>query len=453
MKKPHPPLITHTSTASLAIHKSPFLPSPNSCSAHIIPFPFNTNTATTPPTTTTKNTSQKAQHMYVLCLALRCCPSSQESLCDASAVMVVQKRNALLGRPLSDTPRLSLLPLGCFDQRREDRCCELGCEWEGVKDVERGVEGAVGGCEDRPNRKREARWEKRFVFWDEREGDGGRLKCADLGVLGEGEGAVRAGSGQEGSLRSAMDDGCFFSSSASASAFALAAKNTLRVVAAWLLLRAFFLPFSPCTASGRNALAGADNGRVKAAAGKVGGAANAGDKWHCEVGVVAAVAEAGESMGEERDTTYACLVGSRFPPLSRSLASIAASSLWTATLKRLQKLGSWTMADMKGGGFCWEELVGEEDRRMGGERCLCDGSAVCEGGIKGWKRRGARGEVKQCSSGAGRVWVESEVELRTFCDAKLSLYHHEKTKSHQFVGSRCACEVVFVGYKKQSSAF
>lgn len=55
--------------------------------------------------------------------------------------------------------------------------------------------------------------------------------------------------------------------------------------------------------------------------------------------------EEGESMGEVRDTTYACFV-SLFPfePLSVSAARIAASSLCTATEKRLQKLGSWTMA-------------------------------------------------------------------------------------------------------------
>jgi hypothetical protein len=67
---------------------------------------------------------------------------------------------------------------------------------------------------------------------------------------------------------------------------------------------------------------------------------NAGDRWHCEVGVVT-----GESMGEERDTTYACFV-SFFPftPAIESAASMAASSLCTATEKRRQKLGSWTMA-------------------------------------------------------------------------------------------------------------
>ena len=46
--------------------------------------------------------------------------------------------------------------------------------------------------------------------------------------------------------------------------------------------------------------AGAESGRVKAAAG-----GNAGERWLCEVGVVA---EVGESRGEERDTTYACFV-------------------------------------------------------------------------------------------------------------------------------------------------
>lgn len=53
----------------------------------------------------------------------------------------------------------------------------------------------------------------------------------------------------------------------------------------------------------------------------------------------------GESMGDERDTTYACLVSLvDFPPFAESLAIMAASSLCTATEKRRQKFGSWTMA-------------------------------------------------------------------------------------------------------------
>ena len=75
---------------------------------------------------------------------------------------------------------------------------------------------------------------------------------------------------------------------------------------------------------------GAESGRAKAAGGK------AGERRVCEVGVV------GESRGEEWDTTYACFVS--FLPLSMSLASMAASSLCTATEKRRQKLGSCTMA-------------------------------------------------------------------------------------------------------------
>ena len=69
----------------------------------------------------------------------------------------------------------------------------------------------------------------------------------------------------------------------------------------------------------------------------------AGERWHCEVGVLT---DEGESMGDERDTTYACLV-SRFP-VPASAASIAASSLCTATEKRRQKFGSWTMMTLSG---------------------------------------------------------------------------------------------------------
>lgn len=69
----------------------------------------------------------------------------------------------------------------------------------------------------------------------------------------------------------------------------------------------------------------------------------AGERWHCEVGVVT---DEGESMGEERDTTYACLVS--FFPVPASAASMAASSLCTATEKRRQKLGSWTIATLIG---------------------------------------------------------------------------------------------------------
>lgn len=64
------------------------------------------------------------------------------------------------------------------------------------------------------------------------------------------------------------------------------------------------------------------------------------------------MADVGESMGEDRDTTYACLVSCfRVPPpllLSRSLARMAASSLCTATEKRRQKFGSWTMVGETG---------------------------------------------------------------------------------------------------------
>jgi len=104
-------------------------------------------------------------------------------------------------------------------------------------------------------------------------------------------------------------------------------KYTLRVPLA-LLLRLLSCCFSWKT------YAGADTGRVKAAGGK------AGERWHCEVG------DEGESIGDERDTTYACLV-SRFP-VAASAASMAASSLCTATEKRRQKFGSWTMVTLIG---------------------------------------------------------------------------------------------------------
>lgn len=70
---------------------------------------------------------------------------------------------------------------------------------------------------------------------------------------------------------------------------------------------------------------------MEAAAGSVGA------RWHCDVGVVA-----GEAMGEERDTTYACLIS--LVSLLASLERAAASLLCTATEKRRQKLGSCTIA-------------------------------------------------------------------------------------------------------------
>lgn len=44
-----------------------------------------------------------------------------------------------------------------------------------------GVEGRVGGCEESAKRKREARWEVRFLVEG---GVVGRAKCVDFGVEG-----------------------------------------------------------------------------------------------------------------------------------------------------------------------------------------------------------------------------------------------------------------------------
>ena len=85
--------------------------------------------------------------MYARCLALRCWLSSHESLCPASAVMVVQKRKLLFGRPEKEMPRLKRLPLGCLEKRLvrfEDGFAsrEKGAE------AGFGVGGREGGCED-----------------------------------------------------------------------------------------------------------------------------------------------------------------------------------------------------------------------------------------------------------------------------------------------------------------
>ena len=109
---------------------------------------------------------------------------------------------------------------------------------------------------------------------------------------------------------------------------------------------------------------------------------NAGDKWHCEVGVLM-----GESIGEERDTTYACFV-SLLPPLPDSAASMAASSLCTATEKRRQKLGSWTMVgecfdkldECKAGCVCGLADVGGDVVRMDESEGRSEGSS--DGGVR-----------------------------------------------------------------------
>ena len=126
---------------------------------------------------------------------MRRCPSSHsESLQSAaSAEMVVQKRNALLGRPLRLTPKLRREPLGCLSllQRAEG---EEEVFVEGAKEADRGVEGWVGGCEASGKRRRERRFFK---------GEGG----------GEMEKREVCGEEGEGSAGRAVGSGCFSSSS------------------------------------------------------------------------------------------------------------------------------------------------------------------------------------------------------------------------------------------------
>jgi hypothetical protein len=85
----------------------------------MIPFPLNTNTVTIAPTTTTRNVSQNAQHIHVRCLDFFFWLSSQLSLCDGSAVTVVQNLKELLGRPDKPSERPELLK--CFVKRLEVR--------------------------------------------------------------------------------------------------------------------------------------------------------------------------------------------------------------------------------------------------------------------------------------------------------------------------------------------
>ena len=114
--------------------------------------------------------------------------------------MVVQKRNALLGRPLRLTPKLRREPLGCLSllQRAEG---EEEVFVEGAKVAESGVEGWVGGCEASGKRMRE----RRFFS-----GEGG----------GEMEKREVWGEEGEGSACRAIGSGCFSSSSSSSSSSA-----------------------------------------------------------------------------------------------------------------------------------------------------------------------------------------------------------------------------------------
>lgn len=102
---------------------------------------------------------------------MRCCPSSQLSFLipalvsslTSPAVIVVQNRNALFGRPDRLMPSESLLALP-WRLKRELRL-EGGAEREALegKEVYFGVGGREGGCEERAKRKRDvrllARWE------------------------------------------------------------------------------------------------------------------------------------------------------------------------------------------------------------------------------------------------------------------------------------------------------
>jgi hypothetical protein len=67
----------------------------------MMPLAFNSRTATTTPATTAASVSQNAQHIQARWRRFFFWLASHESLDDASAVMVVQKRNWLRGRPAS----------------------------------------------------------------------------------------------------------------------------------------------------------------------------------------------------------------------------------------------------------------------------------------------------------------------------------------------------------------
>lgn len=233
---------------------------------HIIPLPFNTNTATTAPTTKTKTVPQNAQHMYARCLLFRCCPSSQLLSLQAtgSASMVVQNLNADLGRPERETPRLRREGLLWAVVKREERLGYGEGEGKVEEEVEVGsvgVGGREGGCEDSAKRKREARREKRVLFARGVEGAEGRAKCADFGVVGV-EGWLseegKAGVACEGRFRSAiMSSSAIFSSGAS--------KYTLLDPLVAALFRVSLLD-----STGGRVLAGAETGRVKAVGGNAG---------------------------------------------------------------------------------------------------------------------------------------------------------------------------------------
>jgi hypothetical protein len=75
--------------------------SPTRLVFQIIPLAFNSRTATTTPATTAASVSQNAQHIQARWRCFFFWLASHESLDDASAVMVVQKRNWLRGRPAS----------------------------------------------------------------------------------------------------------------------------------------------------------------------------------------------------------------------------------------------------------------------------------------------------------------------------------------------------------------
>lgn len=198
-------------------------------------------------------------------------------------------------------------------KRREVRAEELGKAKVGVL----GVGGREGGCEDRAKkRKRDVRRE----VWREERLLGG--KWVEWGV--EGEWDLLEGRACRASI-SALPSGVV--------------KTTLFVLIL-LFLSSPALLFSGVAnfnTQGASADAGADTGRMNALDG------NAGERWHCEVGVVMGESKWEDCRGEERDTMYACFV-SFFPVVPSSRASMAASSLCTAIEKRRQKLGSCTIS-------------------------------------------------------------------------------------------------------------
>jgi hypothetical protein len=99
----------------------------------IIFLDFNSKTATTTPATTAASVSQNAQHIQARWRCFFFWLASHESLDGASAVMVVQKRNWLPGRPASalndsaDALTCRVKPLMRRETRSACRCLLRGC--------------------------------------------------------------------------------------------------------------------------------------------------------------------------------------------------------------------------------------------------------------------------------------------------------------------------------------